>query len=58
MRRLASDFGKFCDQRKLGVNVGKSKVMKVVRNVDNANMGMDVSLGGERLKEVECFKYF
>ncbi len=33
-----------------------SKEMKVVRNVNNANMGMDVSLGGELLKEVECFK--
>ncbi len=39
------------------VIVGKSKVMKVVRNVNNANMGMVVSLGGDRLEEVECFKY-
>ncbi len=33
------------------------KVMEVVRNVNNANMGMDVSLDGVRLEEVECFKY-
>ncbi len=26
--------------------------MKVVRNVINANMGMNVGLGGERLEEV------
>ncbi|MCP4269458.1 MAG: hypothetical protein GY777_28465 [Candidatus Brocadiaceae bacterium] len=57
LRRLVTEFGRVCDRRKLRVNVGKSKVMKVVRNVDNADMGMDVSLGEERLEEVECFKY-
>ncbi len=58
MRRLASDFGKFCDRRKLGVNVGKSKVIRVERNENGENMGMDVRLGGGRLEEVKCFKYF
>ncbi len=51
--RLVAEFGRVCDRKKLRVNVGKSKVMKVIRNGNNENMGMDVSLGGERLEEVE-----
>ncbi len=57
LRSLVTEFGRVCDRRKLRVIVGKSKVIKVVRNVNNAIMGMDVGLGGERLEEVECFKY-
>ena len=52
---LVSEFGRVCERRKLLVNVGKSKVMRCSRY---GNLGrMRVSLNGEPLQEVDCFKY-
>ena len=53
--RLASEFGRVCERKKLRVNAGKSKVMRCSRygNVDR----MPVILNGEPLEEVDCFKY-
>ena len=42
-------------RRKLRVNVSKSKVMKCTRRDDG--LRMDVQLNGEKLEEVEHFKY-
>ena len=49
-----SDFGRACE-RKLRMNVGKSKVMMCSRygNEDR----MHVLLNDEPLEEVDCFKY-
>ena len=53
--RLVSEFGKVCDRRKLRVNAGKSKVMRCSRN---GNGGiLNVTLNGEKLEEVDRFKY-
>ena len=53
--RLASEFGRVCERRKLTVNVGKSKVMRcsMYGNGDR----MHVILNGEPLEEVDCFSY-
>ena len=52
---LVSEFGRVCERRKLFVNVGKSRVMRCSRYI---NWGrMHVSLNGEPLQEVDCFKY-
>ena len=50
-----SEFGRVSERRKLTVNVGKSKVMRCSRylNEDRIN----VILNGEKLEEVDCFKY-
>ena len=43
-----------CERRKLGMNVGKSKVMRCSR----MEMGVEhVILNGEPLEEMDCFKY-
>ena len=44
-----------CKRRKLKVNIGKSKVMRCTRNIDDRRL--DVRLGGEMLEEVDSFKY-
>ena len=50
--RLVSEFGRVCERRKLGVNVGKSKIM---RCSGYGNGGpMHVILNGEPLGEVNC----
>ena len=53
--RLASEFGRVCERRKLRVNVGKNKVMRCSR-YENGGL-MHVILNGEPLEEVDCFKY-
>ena len=53
--RLVSEFGRVCERIKLGVNVGKSKVMGCSRYGNGDRM--HVILNGEPLEEVECFKY-
>ena len=53
--RLVSEFGKVCERRKLRVNAGKSKVMRCSRYGNGDRM--HVILNGERLEEVDCFKY-
>ena len=49
-----SGFGRVCE-RKLKVNVGKSKVMRCSRYGNRDRM--HVILNGEPLEEVGCFKY-
>ena len=53
--RLASEFGRVCESKKLRVNVGKSKVMRWSRYGNGSRM--HVILNGEPLEEVDCFKY-
>ena len=55
LHRLVSEFGRVCKRRKLTVNVGKSKVMRCSRYGNGDRM--DVTLNGEPLEEVDCFKY-
>ena len=55
LQRLVGEFDRVCSRRKLRVNVGKSKVMRTTRSGEGA--GMNVSLGGRQLEEVESFKY-
>ena len=44
-----------CERRKLTVNIGKSKFVRCSRYI---NLGrMHVTLNGEMLEEVNCFKY-
>ena len=54
LQRLVDEFARVCDRRKLRVNVNKGKVMRCAREEGRR---MEVRLGGERLEEVECFKY-
>ena len=49
-----SEFGRVCEQIKLGVNVGKSKVMRHSRCGNGGRM--HVILNCEPLEEVDCFK--
>ena len=49
-----SEFGRICE-RKLRVNVGKSKVMSCTRDGNGGRMY--VILNGEALEEADCFKY-
>ena len=51
--RLVTEFGTVCE-RKLRVNVSKSKVMRCSRYVNGDRMG--VRLKGDLLEEVDCFK--
>ena len=48
-------FGRVCERRKLRVDVGKSKGRRCSRYGNGGRM--HVILNGERLEEVECFKY-
>ena len=52
---LVTEFGRVCERRKLRVNVGKSKVMRCIRNEDGATL--NVMLNGEALEEVDQLKY-
>ena len=52
---LVSEFGRVCARRKLSVNEGKSKVMRCSRYGNGDRM--HVTLNGEPLEEVDCFKY-
>ena len=55
LQQLVTEFGRVCDRRKLKVNIGKSKVMRCTRHGNGG--GLQVNLGGERLEEVESFRY-
>ena len=54
--RLVSEFGRVCERRMLGVNVGKSKVVRCSRMYCNGHR-MHVILNGEPSEEVDCFQY-
>ncbi len=55
LRQLLEEFGSMCKRRKFRINEKKSKVTKCLRRVDSRRM--NVTLNGELLEEVECFKY-
>ena len=55
LQHLVREFGRVCKRRKLKVNVNKSKVMRCRRGVDDSRL--NVTLEGEQLEEVDCFKY-
>ena len=52
---LVSEFGRACERRKLGVDVGKNKVLRCLRYGNGGRMHM--ILNGGPLEEVNCFKY-
>lgn len=54
LQKMVNVFGEVCWRRKLKVNADKSKVMVVSRD---GGYGVDVLLNGERMEQVECFKY-
>ena len=54
--RLMSEFGRVCE-KKLRVNVGKSKVMRGSMYGNGVRMHVYVILNGERLHEVDGLKY-
>ncbi|XP_076038213.1 uncharacterized protein LOC143023538 isoform X2 [Oratosquilla oratoria] len=47
---------KVCERRKLKINVGKSKVMRYTRGESDSRL--EVSIKGEKLEEVNSFRYF
>ena len=53
--RLVSEFGRVCERCKLRMNIGKSKILRCLRYVNEGRM--HVRLNGEMLEEVNCFKY-
>ena len=55
LQQLVKVFDEVCKRRKLKVNIGKSKVMRCTRNIDDRRL--DVRIGGEMLEEVDSFKY-
>ena len=48
LQRLVNEFGRVCKKRKLTVNVGKSKVMKVSKNGDQNEL--NISLHGRKME--------
>jgi hypothetical protein len=55
LQRLVDEFGVVCKKRKLVVNVGKSKVMKVTREIGNERL--NIKLNNDNLEEVSVFRY-
>ena len=55
LRKLVTEFEKVCERRKLKINVGKSKVMRCTRGESDSRL--EVSIKGERLEEVDSFRY-
>ena len=52
---LVSEFGRVCERRKSGVNVGKSKVMRCSRYGNGGRI--HVIRKREPFEEVDCLKY-
>ena len=50
-----NEFGRVSERRNLRVNLGKSKVMRCSRYANGGRI--HVTLNGELLEEVDCFKY-
>ena len=44
--QLVTEFGRVCERRKFRVNVGKSKVMRCIRNEDGARLNVNVEWRG------------
>ena len=55
LQKIVEEFDRVCVRRKLKINVNKSKVMRCSRREDGRRM--NVCLNGERLEEVDNFKY-
>ncbi|XP_076031278.1 uncharacterized protein LOC143019503 [Oratosquilla oratoria] len=55
LRKLVAEFGRVCDRGKLKINVGKSKVMRCTRGESGSRL--EVNIKGERLEEVDSFRY-
>ena len=55
LQRLVEEFGRVCKNRRLKVNIDKSKVLRCSKEGEIGNM--DVRLNGENLEEVQCFRY-
>lgn len=55
VRRLVVEFCQACEERKLHVNVSKSKVPRCSRCAVGG--AINVSVNGERMEEVEGLKY-
>ena len=53
--RLMSEFGRVLERRKLGLNVGKSNILRCSRY--GSGDRMHAILNGESSEEVDCFKY-
>ena len=52
---LVKEFGNVCNRRKLTVNVGKSKVMRIGKNREENEL--NVKLNDRRMEEVESYRY-
>merc|ERR1712002_641761 len=55
LQRLVKEFRSVYKRRKLAVNVGKSKVMRIGKNREE-NV-LDVQLNDSRMEEVNCYRY-
>ncbi|MEL7302024.1 MAG: reverse transcriptase family protein, partial [Pseudomonadota bacterium] len=55
LQKLVKEFGRVCKRRKLAVNVGKSKIMRIGKN--RTENEMNISLNNNRMEEVECYRY-
>ena len=55
LERLAQEFGRMCQMRKLSENETKSKIMKIGRNVEENEV--NISLNDRRIEEVETYRY-
>ena len=49
------EFGSVCKRRKLSINVGKSKVMRIGKNREEYEM--NIRLNNSRMEEVESYRY-
>ena len=55
LQRLVKEFGSVCKRRKLSINVGKSKVMRIGKNREENEM--NIRLNNSRMEEVESYRY-
>ena len=55
LQRLVSEFANVCWRRKLTVNVGKSKTMRINGNENEREI--DISMNGAQMEMVESYKY-
>ena len=55
LQKLVKEFGSVCKRRKLAVNVSKSKVMRIGKNLDVNEM--NISLNDSRIEDVERYRY-
>jgi hypothetical protein len=56
LQSQVKEFVKVCERRKLSVKIAKNKIITVTRR-ENAD-GLNITVNGVRMGEVECFRYF